>query len=850
MNRKIKILRIIARLNIGGPAIHATLLTQGLDPDRFQSVLVTGKISAKEGDMSYIADTYGIKPIIISDLQREIGILNDVKAFLRILRIINQEKPDIVHTHTAKAGTVGRIAAFIHNLIYGGKICIVHTFHGHVFHGYFGRIMSTMFILTERILAKITDLVITISESQKNELINKYRIARESKVRVVKLGFDLEPFLSSKDRPKVRDLTQIFNSGESNFVAEQGRTRDLAAGVVGYVEDQIPRRTPLSNKMASPELKIGIVGRLVPIKNHKMFLKSAKIFLEQNPSIKVFFLIIGDGELRHELVAYCKEQGLSDYVQFLGWQKKLPEIYSNLDIVALTSNNEGTPVSLIEAMACSVPVIATDVGGVRDLLGNAQSDSISEGFKICERGILCRNNDFKGFANGLKYLVKNKQVREEIANAAKSFVMQNFSKERLLKDIASLYSELLRQKEPHHLKFPLVKSNSKAFSRSSATKIKVLQIYKDYYPPVIGGIEQHINCLCHGLEPYGIQTEVLVSNTEPNTSVYYDNSIKITKVGEHGRLQSAPITPSFFYHLKVLSNDADILHFHFPNPTAELSLILSGIKKPYVVTYHSDIIKQKELLAFYSPFMFLFLRHANIIMPTSPNYFITSRTLQRFKNKCKVNFLGIDFNRFQDKERFSNAIFDIRQKYGDRIIIFIGKMRYYKGLQYLIQAMKRVKGTLLIVGEGEPLESRMRALSKNLSLDDRVEFLGAINDEMRDTLLHASDLLVLPSIYRSEAFGLVLLEAMACGKPVISTELGTGTSFVNVHKETGLVVPPMDSNALANAINHLLGNKELCKKYGEAGKRRVQKHFTNDAMFEKTIKVYNEVLNPKLSVLN
>jgi len=213
-NRKIKILRIIARLNIGGPAIHTALLTQGLDPDRFQSVLVAGKVSAKEGDMSYLADRYGIKPIIISDLQREISIVNDVMCFFRILRIINQEKPDIVHTHTAKAGTIGRIAAFIHNLIYGGKIRVVHTFHGHVFHGYFGRIMSTIFILIERILAKITDLVIAISESQKNELVNKYWIARASKVRVVKLGFDLEPFVSSKDL--ARESTQIFHSGASS----------------------------------------------------------------------------------------------------------------------------------------------------------------------------------------------------------------------------------------------------------------------------------------------------------------------------------------------------------------------------------------------------------------------------------------------------------------------------------------------------------------------------------------------------------------------------------------------------------------------------------------------------------
>ncbi len=413
MNRKIKILQIIARLNIGGAAIQAMLLTQGLDPNHFQSVLVTGKVSANEGDMIYLADTYGIKPIIISNLQRDIGILNDVKAFLRVLRILNREKPVIVHTHTAKAGAIGRIATYIHNLVYGDRIRVVHTFHGHVFHGYFSKIMSTMVILTERILSKITDIIIATSESQKKELVYNYRIAQASKVREVKLGIDLEPFLSNKDRPKVRDLTQIFHSGESDFV------------------------------IASPELKIGIIGRLVPIKNHKMFLDSAKIFLEQNPSIKASFLIIGDGELKQELIDYCHRLGLSDHVQFCGWKKEFPEIYINLDIVALTSNNEGTAIALIEAMACSVPVIATNVGGVRDLLGNSQLEFISDGFKIFKRGILCRDNDAKGFANGMKYLVKNKRLTEDIANVAQSFVVENFSKERLLRDMESIYTELL-----------------------------------------------------------------------------------------------------------------------------------------------------------------------------------------------------------------------------------------------------------------------------------------------------------------------------------------------------------------------------------------------------------------------
>jgi len=408
-NRKTKVLRIIARLNIGGPAIHVALLTQGLDPDQFQSILVAGKVSAKEGDMSYFADTYGIKPIIISDLQREISIVNDVMCFFRILRIINQEKPDIVHTHTAKAGTVGRIAAFIHNLIYGGKTRVVHTFHGHVFHGYFGRIMSTIFILIERILAKITNLVIAISESQKNELVNKYRIVRASKVRVVKLGFDLEPFVSSKNL--ARESTQIFNSGEIDFVVD--------------------------------ELKIGIVGRLVPIKNHKMFLESAKIFLEQNPLIKATFLIIGDGEMRGELEAYCRKEGLANHVLFCGWVRDVASVYADLDILALTSINEGTPVSIIEAMASSVPVIATDVGGIQDLLGTTTDELKLNDFNICERGISCRKNDVKGFVNGLKYLVQGKQTeREEIVSRARIFVEQTYSKQRLIKNMENLYSEL------------------------------------------------------------------------------------------------------------------------------------------------------------------------------------------------------------------------------------------------------------------------------------------------------------------------------------------------------------------------------------------------------------------------
>jgi len=325
MNKKIKILRIITRLNIGGPAIHVSLLTQGLDPIQFESILIAGQVSPFEGDMSYFSDTIGVKPIIIPILRREINLLRDIKCLFHLVRILGREKPDIVHTHTAKAGALGRIAVFIYNLTRKKKIFLVHTFHGHTFSGYFSEIMSLMFVWAERLLAAMTDTIIAICKSQANELIGRYHIAPASKIKTVRLGFDLESF-GENDRPK----------GE--FRKSLG--------------------------IDSETILIGIIGRLVAIKNHKMLFDAARIFLDQNPEIRVKFVVIGDGELREELIGYCQQDGLSDDVLFCGWERDLPTVYADLDILALTSVNEGTPVSMIEAMASSVPVISTDAGGV------------------------------------------------------------------------------------------------------------------------------------------------------------------------------------------------------------------------------------------------------------------------------------------------------------------------------------------------------------------------------------------------------------------------------------------------------------------------------------------------------
>jgi glycosyltransferase involved in cell wall biosynthesis len=403
--KKIKVLRIITRLNIGGPAIHVALLTQGLDPAKFESTLITGKVSPEEGDMSYLVDALNEKVVVVPELQRELNLVKDMKALYRVLKVLNQHKPDIVHTHTAKAGTIGRIAVFLHNLMHRRKVGVVHTFHGHVFRGYFGKLKSLFFVWAERLLAKIADVIVVVSESQKGELCRDYGIGPTKKFRTVKLGFDLEPFFSA-DR-----LKGVFR-------------RSL--GVDGDT------------------ILVGIVGRLVPIKNHKMFLRSARIFLDRNPDVSAKFLIIGDGELREELVNFCAQQGLSGHVQFCGWRHDLPKVYADLDILCLTSINEGTPVSIIEAMAASVPVISTDAGGVRDLLGMLVPGISQNGFQVLERGVLCRQDDPEGFAGGLQYMIQNRRIWEEISGSARSFVSRVYAREHLLKNIESVYLELVR----------------------------------------------------------------------------------------------------------------------------------------------------------------------------------------------------------------------------------------------------------------------------------------------------------------------------------------------------------------------------------------------------------------------
>lgn len=365
--------------------------------------------------------------------------------------------------------------------------------------------------------------------------------------------------------------------------------------------------------------------------------------------------------------------------------------------------------------------------------------------------------------------------------------------------------------------------------------MKVLQVYKDYHP-VLGGIENHVKMLAKGLIQQGVDVQVLATNTRPRTAIEEIEGVPVIKAGCPLRISGAPISPGFYVWMRRLK--PDIAHLHFPNPPGELGQLFLGQSHKFVLTYHSDVVRQKYLLRLYTPFLWKVLAKADRIIATSPNYIRSSPYLSRFADKCVVIPLGIDLKPFDTVD--DDRVQTIRQRYGSPLLLFVGKLRYYKGLEYLFEALRHIQARLLVAGTG-PMEDEWRALAQELGLGDKAAFLGQVSDSDLPAYYHACDLFVLPASHRSEAFGVVQVEAMACGRPVICTELGTGTSWVNIHDETGLVVPPRDPGALVEAINQLLADESLRRRLRERGRERAQ-WFSKEVMVERTVELYEELL--------
>lgn len=405
-----KIVRIIARLNVGGPAQHVVWLTKELQNDEFQSVLVTGNVSEGEEDMSYFAANSEVQSVSIPEMKREISP-GDIISLWKVFQIIRKEKPDIIHSHTAKAGTVGRIAGFFYRWLSWktliGKpprVKLIHTYHGHFFHSYYGTLKTKIFLLIEKILARMaTDKIVVISDQQYREIHEKFGVGKKRQFKVIPLGIDTQPFADWKSK--------------QNILREE----------IGAESD---------------EIIIGLVGRLTEVKNHSLFLKVVKIYKENADSPKLKFVIIGDGHLRGELENEVETLGIKNLVVFTGNRSDPAVFYAGLDVVALTSLNEGTPLSLIEAMANEKPVISTSVGGVIDLLGKVEEEKPD--FQICERGLRVASKDAEGFYKGLLHLVKDENLRKMLAENGKFFVETQYSKKRLVRDMQEFYRNVTR----------------------------------------------------------------------------------------------------------------------------------------------------------------------------------------------------------------------------------------------------------------------------------------------------------------------------------------------------------------------------------------------------------------------
>jgi glycosyltransferase involved in cell wall biosynthesis len=437
-----KVLRIIARLNVGGPAKHVAWLEAGLRRRGVESLLVAGVVAKGEDDMGYFAESLGVRPRVIPEMSREVSP-KDLLTVWKLYRLLRRERPDIVHTHTAKAGTVGRVAGLLYRWLTPSALwgrprrCrMVHTYHGHIFHSYYGRWKTRLFLSVERALARLaTDRIVVVSPQQFQEIHERFRVGRAGQFAVVPLGLDITPFLDWSARRE--RLRREWGASEGDCL-------------------------------------VGIVGRLTEVKNHSLFLEAAALFKERyargggegresyaddreggaddvegrslvgSPRGRVRFFVIGDGHLRVELEAQAYALGLGGDVEFVGVRDDPEDFYPALDVVALTSLNEGTPLTLIEAMANARAVVATAVGGVVDLLGGVEESELRRPhpWQVCERGIQVRPGDAEAMASALAHLVADEPLRAALGERGREFVERFYSVERLVADVLYLYEDL------------------------------------------------------------------------------------------------------------------------------------------------------------------------------------------------------------------------------------------------------------------------------------------------------------------------------------------------------------------------------------------------------------------------
>ena len=771
---RVTVVRIIDRLNVGGPAIHAVLTTKGLDPRRFRTVLVTGSIEPDEGDMSYLLSEHGVESVVsIPSLGREIRPLRDLRAAWQIYRLLQRERPEVVHTHKAKAGVIGRLAALA-----SGTPVRVHTFHGHVLSGYFGPWKSKAFTAIERVLAHTTSRLVTPSARLADDLATTYGVAPRERFQVIPLGFDLSPFEQCEvHRGKLR--------------AELGLDATVKL--------------------------VAIIGRMVPVKDHATFVAAAQLLAARRPD--VHFVFVGRGAMESAIRADVRRRGLEGRSHFLGWRDDLPVIYADLDVAALSSVNEGTPVSIIEAIASGLPVVATEVGGVPDVLRNGA------------RGSLVPPRDPRAMAAAIERAFSPEARARAQAMRAH---MEEYGAERLCRDLGDLYVDLLGRK--------FVPQPLPASTPANANKPKVIHVITRL---IAGGAQENTILSCQGLND---TYDVLLVTGPPEGhegSLIEDvarRGIRTIVMPELVRPISPAVDGAAFRRLFELFNaeKPDIVHTHSSKAGIVGRAAAWFARVPVIIhTNHGlpyyDFQTLRERALFWS---------AEKIATS-----VTHKVVcvgEEMKRKSIAGHLGPPelfevIHSGIEIERFVNAR-SVRAKLGigesERVVGVVSRMATHKGHRFLVEAAPS-DVHILFVGDGEARADLERQVAAR---GVKATFVGHVPPDEVPNLIASMDLVVHPSLW--EGLPRAAVQALLVGRPVVAFDCD-GAREVVIDGLTGLLVPPKDLPRLRAAIEEILRKPDRGRSMGLAGRLRCIEQFEWKRCADKLDLVYRAVLRDR-----
>jgi glycosyltransferase involved in cell wall biosynthesis len=787
LDEPIRVLRVIARLNVGGPALHVSYLTSELDRIGYRTMLVAGRVSEGEGSMEYVARERGIEPVYVPSLQREISAIVDGRAVARVLGLIREFRPHILHTHTAKAGAVGRMAAIL-----AGRArpeAVVHTFHGHVLRGYFGGPATEVFRLLERRLARASDALIAVSPEVRDDLV-RLGIAPESKISVIRLGLDL-----------------------ANRVAAPPGARDELRAALDIPGDAFV---------------VGWLGRMTEIKRVDDLLRA---FVELTPDAHL--LLVGDGPLRSRLEGLAREIGIGARAHFAGFRDDVGVVYAACDAVALTSANEGTPVTVIEALAAGVPVVSTDVGGVSDVVEPGRS------------GFLTPPGDIAAIAEGLRLLAADRGARERMGAAGRASVSDRYSVPRLVRDIDLLYRDLLGRayrRGPRALPAAIPDGTIQPASRM----LKVLLV-SQYFPPEIGATQSRMQAFAEYLARRGHDVTVIAEFPNHPLGVFppgyrgrlveddRSNPYRVLRVWVRASPQKTQMTRLSFYTsfmgmaaaVAPRAGRPDVVIATTPPLFTGLAgwTIARAMRVPLVLdvrdlwpaaatslrqispglsTSTAELIERRlyraaaAVVAVTQPFC----EHVDAIRKKPPRTtLIPNGTLaQFFSENGSGDRLGVGDERF--------------------LVTFAGTHGIAQALPSALDAAERVSADadFAFIGEG-PIKSLIVDQARDRKLVN-VHFHPQVPLEEITPILRGSDVLLvtLSSHPTFEQFvPSKLTDFMAVGRPVLLAAAGESARLVE-SAGAGVVVPPEDPHALADAVRWLRAHPEEAREMGRRGR--------------------------------